>query len=333
MIFITGGSGLIGSFLIGHLLQKGVSIKALYRQTIPAHLADSPLIEWIQGDLADSLLLRQIIGQVKEVYHCAGLVSYAPQDADLLKEVNVDGTTNLVDACLENTQVKLCHVSSVAAVGSDKEKAVLTEKAKWDPAANHSLYGSSKYLGELEVWRGIAEGLQAVIVNPSVVLAPGRDWGRSSTQLFKYVADEKPFYTRGQANFVDVRDVVSSMTALMDTPAAFGERYILNGGALPYQRFFELAAACLGKKAPALLVPQALTAVLWRVEHLRAWFTGKRPLITRDTANIAKKSHVYSSEKVKQFVPDVFRPVEETIAWCCQELKKQQVLLSETRNN
>jgi dihydroflavonol-4-reductase len=333
MIFITGGSGLIGSFLIEYFLEKGMAIKALYRQTIPAHLAGNPQIDWIEGDISDSFLLREIIRQVDQVYHCAGLVSYAPQDADLLKEININGTIHVVDACLENPRVKLCHVSSVAAIGAAKGAAVLTEESKWDPAARHSLYGSSKYLGELEVWRGIAEGLQAFIVNPSVVLAPARDWSRSSAQLFKYVAEEKPFYTRGQANFVDVRDVVTCMTALMEEPAAFGQRYILNAGSMPYQQFFAQVAACLNKKPPSLSVPDALTALIWRVEHLRAFFTGKRPLITKDTAHIAKRNHVYSSAKVKERVPGVFRPLEETIAWCCQELKKRQLSLSENRSS
>lgn len=324
MIFITGGSGLIGGFLIRHFLDKGMAIKALYRQAIPGHLAQEAGIEWVKGDITDSFLLQEIIGQVDQVYHCAGLVSYAPQDADLLKEVNIAGTINVVDACLQHPQVKLCHVSSIAAVGNGKSGAVLTEEAKWDPAAPHSLYGSSKYLGELEVWRGIAEGLQACIVNPSVVLAPSPDWSRSSAQLFKYVADEKRFYTRGQGNFVDVRDVVTCMTTLMEDPASWGQRYILNAGPLTYQDFFEKVAACLGKKAPSVQVPDALTALVWRAEYLRAFITGKRPLITKDTAAMAKRSQVYSSQKVQQRVPGVFRPLEETIAWCCQELKKGQ---------
>lgn len=333
MIFITGGSGLIGSFLIEHFLEKGMTIKALYRKSYPEHLANNSRIEWIEGDITDSFLLRQIIRQVDQVYHCAGLVSYAPQDAALLQEINVTGTTHVVNACLEYPQVKLCHVSSVAAIGAAKGMSVLTEEAKWDPATPHSLYGSSKFLGEVEVWRGMAEGLQAFIVNPSVVLAPTRDWSRSSAQLFKYVADERPFYTRGRANFVDVRDVVTCMTALMDDPQAFGQRYILNAGSLSYQQFFRQVAACFGKKPPSLSVPDVLTALIWRVEHLRTIFTGKRPLITKDTANMAKRSHVYSSDKVKQRVPGVFRPLEETIIWCCQELKKRQLSLSENRSS
>lgn len=325
MIFVTGGSGLIGSFLLRHFLEKGMAVKALYRQAIPDHLAQEPGIEWVKGDISDSFLLQEVIAQADQVYHCAGLVSYAPQDAGLLKEVNIAGTIQVVDACLQHPQVKLCYVSSIAAIGSAKPGTVLTEEAKWDPAAPHSLYGNSKYLGELEVWRGIAEGLQAFIVNPSVVLAPSADWSRSSAQLFKYVADEKRFYTRGQGNFVDVRDVITCMTTLMEDPAAMGERYILNAGPLTYQDFFEKVATCLGKKPPSVQVPDALTALLWRAEYLRALVTGKRPLITKDTAAMATRTQVYSSEKVKQRVPGIFRPLEETIAWCCQEYKKGQL--------
>ena len=326
MVFVTGGSGLIGNFLIHYLLKKGAVIKALYRQHIPLQFRNNHQIEWIEGDILDAALLREIIQEVEIVYHCAGLVSYAPQDAEILRYVNIDGTANVVNACLANSQVLLCHVSSVAAIGSVKEQQLLTEEAKWDSAGEHSLYASSKYFGELEVWRGMAEGLQAVIVNPSVVLGPSNDWSRSSTQLFKYVADERPFYTKGSANFVDVRDVVEAMVGLMEQPKAFGQRYILNAACLPYKEFFTQVATCLNKKAPSWQVPGLLTEIVWRMEYLRSFITRKRPLITKDTARIAKKKHVYSNEKIRKVLNINFRALPETIAWCCQEVVKQQRL-------
>ncbi len=185
MVFVTGGTGLIGSFLLQSLLTQHKPIKALYRQSVPESLQHVPAIEWIKGDILDTDLMREIIRNTNEVYHCAGLVSYAPQDANLLKEINVTGTANIVDACLEKPDIKLCHVSSIAAIGWEKGKAVFSENTKWDAALTHSFYASSKYFGELEVWRGVAEGLKAVIVNPSVVLGPSTDWSRSSTQLYK----------------------------------------------------------------------------------------------------------------------------------------------------
>jgi len=325
MVFVTGGTGLIGNFLIHYLLNKGAAIKALYRQDIPDWFRDNNQIEWIKGDILDATLLQEIIREVNIVYHCAGLVSYAPQDAEILKIINIDGTANVVNACLANAQVFLCHVSSIAAIGTGKEQQ-LTEEVKWDAAADHSLYASSKYLGELEVWRGIAEGLKAVIVNPSVVLGPAANWNRSSTQLFKYVAEERPFYTKGSANFVDVRDVVEVMVCLMERPETAGERYILNADCLSYKDFFDQVASRLHKKAPSWRVPGLLTEIVWRIEHLRSLITRKRPLITKDTARTAKRKHVYSNKKIRRVLNLTFRSLPETIAWCCQEVVKQQRL-------
>ncbi|WP_266203951.1 NAD-dependent epimerase/dehydratase family protein [Pontibacter kalidii] len=320
MVFVTGGSGLIGSFLIPELLQRGHQVKALYRNQIPA-VAGADQVQWVEGDILDPALLREALVGVKYVFHSAGLVSYAPQDGELLKQVNIEGTANLVDACLEAGGIKLCHVSSIAAVGRPKNTEVLNEDAKWDPAAEVSAYASSKYFGELEVWRGVAEGLDAVIVNPSIILGPA-DWSRSSTQLFRYVYNERPFYTAGEANFVDVRDVVEAMLRLAFSDLS-GERFILNAERVSYKNFFEKAAACFGKRAPGMRVPSALAEVVWRLEHARAWLTGARPLITKDTARVSRKTHFFSNDKLRKAIGFEFRPVSESVNWVCRELQGQ----------
>ncbi|GAB3541152.1 NAD-dependent epimerase/dehydratase family protein [Pontibacter brevis] len=318
MVFVTGGSGLIGTFLIPALLKQGYSVKALYRGQVPT-MPGSEQVQWLEGDVRDSLFLRKALQDVTHVFHSAGLVSYAPQDEELLKQVNIEGTANMVDACLEYPGIRLCHVSSIGAVGRPKGVTVLTEDSKWDPSEDHSAYASSKYWGELEVWRGIAEGLQAVIVNPSVVLGPA-DWNRSSTQLFKYVYQERPFYTGGSANFVDVRDVVEAVLRLAFSDIS-GERFILNAELLSFKDFFEQVARCFSKKAPSTKVPPALAEVVWRFEHARAWLTGSRPLITKDTARVAAKSHVFSNEKICRKINFAFRPVSESIVWVCEQLR------------
>ncbi|TPE44873.1 NAD-dependent epimerase/dehydratase family protein [Pontibacter mangrovi] len=320
MVFVTGGSGLIGSFLIPELVRQGHQVKALYRRQVPA-IAGADQVQWVEGDILDPALLREVLADVKYVFHCAGLVSYAPQDEELLKQVNIEGTANVVDACLEAGSIKLCHVSSIAAVGRPKKVEVLTESAKWDPAADLSAYASSKYFGELEVWRGVAEGLDAVIVNPSIILGPA-DWNRSSTQLFRYVYNERPFYTIGEANFVDVRDVVEAMVQLTFSEIS-GERFILNAERMAYKSFFEKVAGCFNKKAPATKVPPLLAEVVWRLEHARAWLTGARPLITKDTARVSRKAHFFSSEKIRQMLGFEFRPVSESVHWVCGELQGQ----------
>ncbi|SFG92786.1 NAD-dependent epimerase/dehydratase family protein [Pontibacter chinhatensis] len=318
MVFVTGGSGLIGSFLIPELLRRGYQVKALYRGSVPA-VAGADQVQWVEGDILDPALLRAELVDVRYVFHSAGLISYAPQDEELLKQVNIEGTANIVDACLEAGSIKLCHVSSIAAIGRPKEKENLTEKAKWDPAEKTSAYASSKYFGELEVWRGVAEGLDAVIVNPSIILGPA-DWNRSSTQLFRYVYRERPFYTAGEANFVDVRDVVEAMLQLTFSGIS-GERFILNSERLSYKAFFEMVARCFSKKAPGVKVPGPLAEVVWRLEHARAWLTGSRPLITKDTARVSRKTHFFNSDKIQKAIGLQFRPVSKSVSWVCHELQ------------
>ncbi|MBJ6108834.1 NAD-dependent epimerase/dehydratase family protein [Hymenobacter sp. BT523] len=325
MIFVTGGTGLIGSFLLRALRARGLAVRALHRGAAPTDAA--PGVEWLAGDLLDTDLLRAALTpEVTHVFHCAGLVSYAPQDEDALLRVNVDGTAAIVDACLERPGIRLAHVSSVAALGTPAGAAeatgtlTVTEAATWDLGAAHPAYATSKYLGELEVWRGVAEGLSAVIVNPSVVLGPG-DWNRSSTRLLRYAHQQHRFYTRGLVNFVDVRDVVAQLLALaLDRPELSGERYILSAEAVPLGEFFRQAAAALQRRPPTVAVPDWAAEVIWRLEHARAVLTGARPLITKDTARAGRRPVVYAHAKVQSATGLVFRPLADTLAWCAAEL-------------
>lgn len=325
MIFVTGGSGLLGSFLIPALVEQGHAVRALYRRQIPA-IPTADQVEWVEGDLRDITLLRKALQGVTRVFHCAGLVSYAPQDETQLLQVNVEGTAALVDACLEQQgRVKLCHVSSVAALGRAAKGAsgganmLVDETAKWDLGAEHAAYATSKYLGELEVWRGISEGLAAIIVNPSVVLGPA-DWQRSSTRLFRYAHQEHAFYTPGSLNYVDVRDVVAAMLLLMAEAEAVGERFILSGGTVPLRDFLAQAAMCFKKKPPTVAVPTWAAETIWRLEHVRSLVTGARPLITKDTARAGRQPVVYSAAKVQALTRFRFRALAETVAWCCAGL-------------
>ena len=332
MIFVTGGTGLIGSFLLRELRARGLAVRALYRGAVPPEAIFG--VEWLAGDLLDTEVLRHAIGpEVTHVFHCAGLVSYAPQDEDLLLSVNVQGTAAVVDICLERPGIRLAHVSSVAALGGPAVGGLITstgaksvsEAATWDLAAAHPAYATSKYLGELEVWRGVAEGLSAIIVNPSVVLGPG-DWHRSSTRLLRYAHQQHRFYTRGLINFVDVRDVVTQLLILaLDKPALSGERYILNAEARPLAEFFQLAAVAMRRRPPTVAVPDWAAEIIWRLEHARAVLTGARPLITKDTARAGRQPVVYAHTKVQSTTGFGFRSLEETLTWCAAGLVEKPV--------
>jgi dihydroflavonol-4-reductase len=327
MIFVTGGTGLIGSFVLQELRARQLAVRALYRGATPPPLAPAG-IEWVQGDLLDSTLLERILTpDITHVLHCAGLVSYAPQDEDALLQVNVEGTAAIVDACLLRPGIRLGYVSSVAALGQpaadpggniSAAPRTLDETATWDLGASHSAYATSKYLAELEVWRGVAEGLSAVIVNPSIVLGPG-DWHRSSTRLLRYAYDEHWFYTRGQLNFVDVRDVVAHLLRLtFDLAELPPTRYILNGGLYPLGDFLTDMAVALGRRPPTLAVPDWAAELIWRLEHGRAVVTGARPLITRDTARAGRQPVRYDASKATQTTGLGFHPLASTIGWLAE---------------
>ena len=331
MIFVTGGTGLIGSFVVRELRERGLDVRALYRGSHPP--MDLAGVEWVQGDLGDTSLLTSVITpEVTHVLHCAGLVSYAPQDEDALLQVNVEGTAAIVDACLRHPTIRLGYVSSVAALGqvakgrgADPSAAptrlIVDETATWDLGASHPAYATSKYLAELEVWRGVAEGLSAVIVNPSVVLGPG-NWHRSSTQLLRYAYEEHRFYTPNQLNFVDVRDVAAHLLRLtLDLPNLPAARYILNAGMQPLGDVLTKMAQAFGRRPPSMAVPPWAAEVIWRLEHARSLLTGARPLITRDTARAGRKPVIYDSGKAHRTTGLGFRPLSDTIAWLAATLE------------
>jgi dihydroflavonol-4-reductase len=324
MIFVTGGSGLVGSFLIAELVARGESVRALYRGESVPQLPSTAKVEWVQGDLRDALGLRVALEGVTHVFHCAGLVSYAPQDETILQQINVEGTANVVDACLERPGIRLGFVSSVAALGSKTGEQLagtvqLDETAKWDLGAEHNAYATSKYLAELEVWRGVSEGLQAVAVNPSVILGPA-NWNRSSTRLFRYAYDQHAFYTPGNINVVDVRDVVEMLVRLTLDTSISGERFVLSAQAVPLRDFLGQAAACFRRKPPTVAVPEWAAETIWRLEHLRSIITGARPLITKDTARAGRQPVEYRTDKVQRVLGQSFRALSDTIAWCCEGL-------------
>jgi len=254
---------------------------------------------------------------VDTVYHCAALVSFLPADKRRLMQVNARGTANVVNAALEKKIRKLCHVSSIAALGRPENQAdLIDETLVWKTSRNNSVYAVSKYAAEREVWRGSAEGLDMVIVSPSIILGvAGASQG--SSRIFNTVREGLKFYPPGKNGFVDVRDVVKAMILLMKSNIR-NERFIVSAVNLEYKRLFELIAEAMAKPAPAIRVSPLLSGVAWRLEMARSVFTGKKPLITRETARTAIQQYEYSNEKIKNAMGFKFTPIEETINHFCR---------------
>ncbi len=313
MILVTGGTGFLGSYLLRALVGAGKPVRALYRSRIPEQVSDiRDKVEWVQGDVLDTGVLEDAMEGVTAIYHCAAVVSFQPDKRDEMLRINIEGTANVVNLAIDAGVRKIVHVSSVAALGRAKEQTAITEESQWEESRNNSNYAVSKHLSEMEIWRGIAEGLNAVIVNPSIILGSGF-WHDGTGLMLKNAWKEFPYYTDGVNGFVDVRDVAEVMIKLMDSPIT-GERFILNGDNWPYRQLFTRMAGALGKKPPHIAAKPWMAALVWRVEKLRGLLTGKRPLITRETARTAQLKVYYSNEKIMQALPGFrFRPLEETV--------------------
>ena len=315
---VTGAAGLLGVYLIRELLKTNEPVIAIYRSKIPTQLSpeEQAQVTWIQGDILDVLFLAEVMEECDKVYHCAGLVSFSPKRVKDLFKINVDGTANVVNACLAAGVEKLIHVSSVASLGRKRNGQTVTENVKWDDNANPSVYGKTKYLGELEVWRGIAEGLNAVIVNPVIILGKG-DWHSGSGATFKNAYNEFPWYTEGSSGFVDGEDVAKAMVMLMDCEIT-AERFILSAENWTYRGLFTAMAKGFGKKPPSRKVTPWLAALVWRLEAIKGWVTGQDTLLTKETAETAHQTVKFDNTKILKALPGFsFKPLQQTIEESC----------------
>lgn len=324
-VFITGATGFIGSHIARRYLADGYAVTVLFRPTsgygLLADVADQ--LTWHEGDVLDIPSLEAAIQAGRsdvsvDVIHAAAIVSFVPKDRDRMERINVEGTANIVNVCLKAGVRKLGYVSSVAAIGRPTAKGgkagqsmLIDEELKWEESPNNSLYAKTKYWAELEVWRGIAEGLNAVMVNPSIVLGVG-DWSRSSLQLIKYVQDERPFYPSGLVNYVDVLDVTDALVGLMQSEVR-SRRFILNGGTIPYRSLLDQIATVLGKRPPTLPIPPAISRLLWPLEAVRAWLMNRAPLITKETARSASSLYQYDGRSIEQVLDFQYRALSETL--------------------
>ena len=323
MILLTGGTGLVGSHLLYELTIKGKRVRALKRKGSRIDIVEKifewynpekyqdqfNLIEWVDGDLSDIFSLRDALQGVNHVYHCAAVVSFVPSERPKMLKINIDGTANLVNACLMENVEKFCHCSSISALGRPDKGTWVDESLIWKTSRKNSYYSISKFGAEREVWRGSEEGLKVVIVNPSVIIGPGDPY-RSSARLFTTVKDGLRFYSSGSTGFVDARDVAKAMKRLTENDT-HDERYILNSENISYKKLFEIFAKHAKVNPPFFRAGRTLSEIAWRLEKIRSLVTRSNPLITRETARSANSRYQFSNEKIISELGVKFFTVEE----------------------
>jgi nucleoside-diphosphate-sugar epimerase len=324
MILVTGGTGLVGSHLLYKLSQTEDRIRAIYRSEEKINGAKHVFsyytedvesafskIEWVKGDLLDIPGLLNHFEDISVVYHCAALVSFDPSDYYALRKINIEGTANIVNLSIANNIEKLCYVSSIAAIGEENPGIEITEDSPWNTEADHGPYAITKYGAEMEVWRGTQEGLNAIIVNPGIILGGGF-WRSGSGSLFKRVYKGLSHYTNGITGYVDIQDVIETMTRLMNSDIS-NERHIVVSENWSFKEFTQTVAANLNVKPPKKEAKPWQLQIAWRLDWLRHFLRGKRRRLTKQMSRSTLSESVYSSSKVKTTIDLEFKPIEKSI--------------------
>jgi dihydroflavonol-4-reductase len=329
MIFVTGGTGFLGSYILQELVLQGKPVRALRRKlSFPFYLHPGLLdkISWVDGDILDVNGLVENLRGCDQIIHAAGFVSFNSSDKKKLFKINIEGTANIVNAAIETGITDFLHISSVSALGRNENADPIDEEKKWPGNDGQSNYGISKYFGEMEVWRGMGEGLSPLIVNPSTLLGYG-DWNESSCGLFKTAYREFPWYMGGTNGFADVEDSARVIIALMNSGIR-NERFIISAENRSYREIFNWMAAGFGKKQPSRKAGPFLAGMAWRKEKMKSAFTKNRPLITKESVAIATRQSKYDNNKLLKALPSFrFRSLEDSVFEACLKyLKNPQPL-------
>ncbi len=320
IVLVTGGTGFLGSYIIKQLVEKGYHVRAIRRSNklpfwISSEIFDK--VEWVEGNVLDVVALQDAMEGVDTVIHSAAIVSFVNKDRKNMYQVNVEGTANVVNMALEKEVRRLIHISSVAAIGRTEGGGNVNEETKWEESKVNTHYAKSKFKAELHVWRGISEGLEGIILNPGTILGYG-DWNSSSCAIFKNVYEGFKWFSSGINGFVDVEDVAKAAIVLMESDIN-EQRFIVNGDTWSFQKLQNTIADGFNKKRPHKAITPFLMEVAWRIEKLKSIFTGKKPLLTKESARVAQSQTWFENDKILQYLPGFsFTPLEETIKKACK---------------
>lgn len=312
----------MGSYIIKELIEKGYTVRAIRRAAsqlpfyIPKAIFDK--VEWVEGDVLDIISLENAMEGMDTVIHAAAVVSFIPKERKRMYQVNVAGAANVVNVALEKKIKRFIHISSIAAIGRSADGGHVNEEKKWEENKSTTHYAKSKYRGELEVWRGMGEDLNAVILNPSTIIGYG-DWNNSSCAIFKKVYEEFKWYSPGINGFVDVEDTARAVVKIMETDIT-EQRFIITNENLAFQQLLNMMADGFHKKRPSRQITPFMLSIAWRMEALISFIRGKKPVLTKESARVAHSKTYFSNEKILKALPGfTFTPIGESIKKACEK--------------
>ncbi|WP_136480373.1 NAD-dependent epimerase/dehydratase family protein [Cognatitamlana onchidii] len=334
MILVTGGTGLVGAHLLFKLASNHNRVRAIYRNEkklvntkkvfecyTKNYKSIFESIDWIQADILDIPALSEAFKDVTKVYHCAAFVSFEPNKYQLLRKINIEGTANIVNLSISHNIKKLCYVSSIATLGRPLNNDYIDENTNWNPEADNHVYAITKYGAEIEVWRGTQEGLNAVIVNPGLIIGAGI-WKYGSGSLFTKAKKGLKFYTNGTVGLVSVKDVVNIMINLMESKIT-NERFVLVSENWTYKDFLQSLSKSVNGRIPEKLASKSMLGLVWRLDWLKHKITGKRRQLTKHIAHALQTKSNFNSQKIKTTVDYNFEPMTEVLTQVGQVYLKQ----------
>ena len=323
-ILVTGGTGFLGSYIIKNLVEKGFAVRALYRTgKLPFYIPSSisGKVDWVKGDVLDIISIDDAMQDIDAVIHSAAIVSFSKELRKTMYQVNVEGTANVINVAIDRNVKRILHVSSIAALGRTTTAEMVNEEKKWEHNSNNTHYAISKHLSELHVWRGFAEGLGGVIINPSTILGYG-DWHQSSCAIFKNAYREFPWYTDGINGFVGIEDVAEALVALLVSDINH-KRFIVNAENWPFKKLFDTIADGFQKKHPHKEATRVLGQVAWRLEKIKSILTGRKPLLTKETAKVAYSKTSFDNTALLNALPQFsYTPLDKVIKNSCEKYRE-----------
>lgn len=322
-ILITGATGYIGARLLVDLVGRfgdGVRCRVTVREGSDASFLKGLPVEIVRADMLDPIAVNEAVRGSEIVFHCAGLIAYTSNYRDRLYEANVLGTRNIVNASLAEGVKRLVVTSSIAAVGSagaGNDIGESNEHTVFSELQRHNVYMESKHLAELECLRGVAEGLDVVMVNPGVVIGRSPEKGlpgSSSNEVLRMIHRGRlPLCPDGSTGFVDLRDVSDALIAAWQKGRK-GERYIIVGENLSFRQLFERIAAMPGSRGgKPLRIGGILSLIAGTGGELWSLLTGRPSFISIESLRQASQPARYSNRYSIEALGMAYRPFDETL--------------------
>lgn len=313
MIVVTGATGHIGNVLVRKLVSRSKRVRAVIPPFEDASCLDGLKVEIVEGDIRQIDSLIQAFKGSDVVYHLAGIISILSGKSELLYQVNVEGTRNVVEACLKTKVRRLVYTSSIHAVKEPPHGIVIDETFPFDPDNVLGDYAKSKAQATLEVLRGVEQGLDAAIVCPTGVIGP-YDYKISEMGqlIMDFIQRKLKAYVDGAYDFADVRDVATGLILACEKGKT-GESYILSGEQITVRDLLLMLQEITEVKAPSFKIPAWLARTVGKIAPLYYHLTNTKPLFTTYSIDVLASNSQISSAKARRELGYSTRPVKESV--------------------